>query len=154
MQDLPQRCIKLVITDDQDSDGVGFVQWRPAFYVIGDIAGKPLANFLALLGEWWEYKSNALGHRLEIHYNLHATVGGMADIAGQLAYEPCSICGPMQRVPLGIFEAHPVTSKRIVTLTVQPETGDTVSIVVAGNMSMYHARFDTLGIPGNVTHAS
>ena len=36
--------IRLVIGDQKDPEGVGFVQWRSVFYVAGD-----LINFLLLL---------------------------------------------------------------------------------------------------------
>ena len=40
LQDLQQCGIKLVLTDNQGPDGVGFLQWRPAFYVVGDPSAK------------------------------------------------------------------------------------------------------------------
>ena len=149
LQDLQQCGIKLVLTDNQDPDGVGFVQWRPAFYVVGDPHAKPVTNFLLLLDEWWAYKSKAMGRQLEVQYHPHTSVGDLGDIDEQLAYEHCVVEAPSASVPLGIFEAQPVISKRIVTINVQPEGADTVSILVSGSMWVYRARFDAQGIPGN-----
>ena len=54
--------------------------------------------------------------------------------------------------PLNIFEAQPVTSKRIVTVTVQPESADSVSILMSGNVWVYRARFDAHGVPGSTNY--
>ena len=154
LQDLQSSGIKLVLTDSQDPDGVGtFVQWRAAYYVVGDPNAKPVQNFLLLLDEWWAFKSKAMGRELEVQYHPHASVGGMSDTAGQLTYENCTVEDSSSTVPLGIFEAHPVVSKRIVTVNIQPEGDDTVSILVSGSMWVYRSRFDALGIPGTATAA-
>ena len=46
--------VRLVVADRQDPDGVGFVQWRVAFYVAGN-----LNNFLALLDDWFAFKAKS-----------------------------------------------------------------------------------------------
>ena len=151
LQDMQSSGIKLVLTDSQDPDGVGtFVQWRAAFYVVGDPNAKPVQNFLLLLDEWWTFKSKTMGRELEVQYHPHTSVGDLGGTADHLTYENCTVEGTSPTVPLGIFEAQPVVSKRIVTVTVQPEGGDTVSILVSGNMWVYRARFDAPGIPGTV----
>ena len=43
-----QNLMKLVITDNRDPDGAGFIQWRAAFYVAGQ-SNDDLHNFLYLL---------------------------------------------------------------------------------------------------------
>ena len=47
LEDLAASGIRLVITDKNDPDGVGFVQWRVAFYVAG--REESLGNFMCLL---------------------------------------------------------------------------------------------------------
>ena len=154
LQELQAAGIKLVLTDSQDPDGVGtFVQWRAAFYVVGDPQAKPVQNFLLLLDEWWAFKSKAMGRELEVQYHPHASVGDMGDTAERLSYANCSMEEPSPSLPMGIFEAQPVVSKRIVTVNVQPEGDETVSILVSGNMWVYRARFDAHGIPGTATAA-
>lgn len=148
LQDLQQCGIKLVLTDAQDPDAVGFIHWRVAFYVVGDPSAKPVQNFLLLLDDWWKFKSKAMARDLEVQYHPHISVGDMGDTADQLCYAHCTVEDPSPNVPLGIFEAQPVVSKRIVTLTVQPEGEDTVSILISGNMWVYRSRFDAHGIPG------
>ena len=48
---LAEAGIKLIITDATDPDQVGFIRWRAAFYVTGDVAA--LHNFLYLLDEFF-----------------------------------------------------------------------------------------------------
>ena len=149
LQDMQSCGIKLVLTDSQDPDGVGtFVHWRAAFYVVGDTQAKPVANFMMLLDEFWPFKSKAMGRGLEVFYHPHTSVGCLSDTSGQLAYENCSVENPSPSLPMGIFEAQPVVSKRIVTVNIQPEGDDEVSILVSGNMWVYRSRFDAQGIPG------
>ena len=151
MQDLQQCGIKLVLTDAQDPDGVGtFVQWRAAFYVVGDPQAKPVANFMMLLDEFWPFKAKVMGRDLEVLYHPHTSVGNLSDTSGELAYANCSVEDPSSIMPLGIFEAQPVVSKRIVTINIQPEGPDTASILVSGNLWVYRSRFDAHGIPGIV----
>ena len=71
------------------------------------------------------------------------TMGDWIRIAGVLSYHHAALV-------VFNLEAQPVVGKRIVTVTVQPEGGDTVSILVSGNMWVYRSRFDTHGIPGTV----
>ena len=149
LQDMQSCGIKLVLTDSQDPDGVGtFVHWRAAFYVVGDPQAKPVANFMMLLDEFWPYKSKAMGRELEVFYHPHTSVGDLSDTSDQLAYDNCAVENPSPSLPMGIFEAQPVVSKRIVTVNIQPEGDDAVSILVSGNMWVYRSRFDAQGIPG------
>ena len=48
---LAEAGIKLIVTDTSDPDQVGFIRWRTAFYVAGDVAA--LHNFLYLLDEFF-----------------------------------------------------------------------------------------------------
>ena len=48
---LVEAGIKLVLTDTSDPDRVGFIRWRAAFYVAGDVAA--LHNLLHLLDEFF-----------------------------------------------------------------------------------------------------
>ena len=94
-----------------------------------------------------------MGRELEVQFHPHASVGDLGDTADHLTYENCTVEDSSPTVPLGLFEAQPVVSKRIVTVNVQPEGEDTVSILVSGNMWVYRSRFDAHGIPGTATAA-
>ena len=103
---------------------------------------------MMLLDEFWPFKAKAMGRALEVCYHPHTSVGDLSDISDQLAYANCSVEHPSASTPLGIFEAQPVVSKRIVTVSIQPEGPNTLSILVSGNMWVYRSRFDAHGIPG------
>ena len=93
------------------------------------------------------------GRELDVFYHPHTSVGDLSDTSDQLASENCSVENPSPSLPMGIFDAQPVVSKRIVTVNIQPEGDDTVSILVSGNMWVYRSRFDTQGIPGTAKSA-
>ena len=61
LEDLAASGIRLVITDKNDPDGVGFVQWRVAFYVAGGDAS--LGNFMCLLDSKWRTAHSTRLHR-------------------------------------------------------------------------------------------
>ena len=61
LEDLAASGIRLVITDKNDPDGVGFVQWWVAFYVAGGDAS--LGNFMCLLDSKWRTALNKRLHR-------------------------------------------------------------------------------------------
>ena len=62
-----QALIKLVTTDGQDPDNIGFQRWRNAFYVAGETAA--LLNFIYLLDEFWLHASEAIqGHLMVVLY--------------------------------------------------------------------------------------
>ena len=56
IDDLASAGIRLVITDKADPDGVGYVQWRVAFYVAGqhEVA---LGNVMCLLDQFISWKA-------------------------------------------------------------------------------------------------
>ena len=56
VEDLAASGIRLAISDKNDPDGVGYVQWRVAFYVAGGDAS--LGNFMCLLDPWWRTTHN------------------------------------------------------------------------------------------------
>ena len=55
LEDLASSGIRLVITDKADPDGIGYVQWRVAFYVAGEDAA--LGNFMCLLDQLISWKA-------------------------------------------------------------------------------------------------
>jgi len=139
--------IKLVVADGQDSEGVGYIQWRVAFYVAGEDSVKPLNNFMLLLDDYWKFKAKAMARELEIHLHPHVNV----DITGvwdDLAYANYTLEEPAKTLPMGVFDAQPVVGRRIITLHIQPETQDVLSLLVAGNSWNFRSRLDAHGVSG------
>ena len=55
LDELAKAGIRLVIADSNDPDSVGFVQWRVAFYAVGDDGA--CLNFLSLFDEYLSWKA-------------------------------------------------------------------------------------------------
>ena len=145
LQDLENVAgVRLVVADRTDPEGAGFVQWRPAFYVAGD-----LRNFLLLLDDWFKYKENLLSRDqpFEVHLHPHISVG-VANILEDLEYEHYTLNEPARVLPLGIFEAQPVVGKRIVSLNIQIDTPIQISVVITGNTWSFRSRLDAFGVNG------
>ncbi len=139
LADLEQNAgIKVVITKD-DPEAVGFVRWRIAFYVAG-----ALENFMALLDDFFIYKMRETEKNFEVHVHPHVSVA--IEKKDDLEFEHYVFHEPASALPLGIFEAAPPYSKKIVTVHLQPE-GDTLSVLVTNTWS-YRAGFDAAGIAG------
>ena len=139
--------IRLVLTDRADPDEVGYIQWRVAFYIAGD-AGS-LKNFLYLLDDFFLQKSEAMAREAPFKVHLHPHCGvNLADTWDGLEYGEYTMHDPALKLPLGIFEAQPVTGKRIVRLHLQPESADTMSILVIGQTWNFRTRLDSHGVVG------
>ena len=145
LQDLEQGAgARLVVTDRSDPEDVGFVQWRPAFYVAGD-----LNNFLLLLDAWFVHKESnmAQDQPFEVHLYPHVSV----DIATpweDLEYKHYSRNDPAADLPLSLFEAQPVVGRRIVVFNIQTNGPNEISIVITGNTWSFRSRLDAFGIQG------
>ena len=135
--------MRLVISDQQDPDDVGFVQWRVGFYVAGD-----LNNFLLLLDDWFAYKAKSIASAQPFQVQMLPHVGVEVTVADDFAYEHIDVAEPAVTLPLGIFKCQPCIGKRIVTLNLQIEDENTISVVITGNTWAFRSRLDTFGISG------
>ena len=66
-----------------------------------------------------------------------------------LEFDHCTLEEPTGELPLGVFEAHPVGAKRILTCHIQPQSDDTFDLLISGNNWPYRQRFDQHGIAGS-----
>ena len=140
--------IRLVIGDQKDPEDVGFVQWRSVFYVAGD-----LNNFLLLLDGFFVWKEKSIAQsvpfQVEIHPYLDSVEAG--HVWDDLEYKEYSYNEPTKDLPLKIFEAAPPYGKRIVTLQMELEGTDKVSLVFSGRLYEYRDRFIAKEIGGGFT---
>ena len=65
-----------------------------------------------------------------------------------LEYKEYSYNEPTKDLPLKIFEAPPPYGKRIVTINIETEGSDKVSLIFAGRIYEYRDRFQAKEIPG------
>ena len=141
-----QALIKLVVTDARDKDGVGtFRRWRPTFYVAGNEAS--LHNCLYLLDEFWTFTSKSRADHVMVNLHPHINVD-IADCWDKFEYESYTLDEPGKTLPMGVFEAHPVQGKRILSMTMQVETQNVASLVFSGATWEFRQTFDSLHIPG------
>ena len=139
--------VRLVIAGGQDPEAAGFVNWRVAFYVAGD-----LNNFLALLDDWFVFKAATREQPFEVRLLPHSGVQVQANEHWQ--YEHYSLSEPSSTLPLLFFEAQPCVGKRIVTLNMQVESERELSVVITGNTWAFRQRLDAHGVQGGYTEAA
>ena len=137
--------IRLVIADATDPDGAGFVQWRVCFYVAGDL--KAIHNFLILFDGFIAFKAKQMAKTFEVRLHPHKEVD-LNPVWDDLTYEGYLLEEPAASLPLPLFSAQPVIGKKVVCLHLQPESSDTMSIIIQGPTYVFRSRFDEHGITG------
>ena len=141
--------VRLVVADRTDLDDVGFVQWRVAFYVAGDIN-----NFLLLLDDFFVYKAKAIAREQPFQVQIFPHTGVKLTVADDLTWEHTQINEQTAAPPLAVFEAQPCIGKRIVVLNIQIENENTISVVITGNTWAFRSRLDTFGVSGGYQSGS
>ena len=102
--------------------------------VVIKVAADTLKNFMFLLDSWFCYKERLMARAQPCEVRLHPHTGvDIADVWDDLQYEHYTLNEPEAKLPLGIFEAQPVGTKKPITLNVQIESEAVLSIVVTGN---------------------
>ena len=138
--------IKLILTNTEDPDNVGcFVQWRVAFYVAG--ADGSLKNFMLLIDDFFKFKEQQMAreHPFEVHVYPHIGITLSED---DLEYEHYKFNEPAKSLPLKIFEAHPCAGKRIITLHIEVQSDNIISLLFAGNTWQYRVSLEDRGVLG------
>ena len=105
----------------------GFVQWRVALYVAGD-----LNNFLLLLDDFFVYKAKAIAREQPFQVQIFPHTGVEVTVLDDFSYEHVELMEQTATPPLKIFEAQPCIGKRIVVLNVQIEDDNMLSILITG----------------------
>ena len=147
LTDLQQKAgIKLVVTDRSDPDEIGFQQWRVAFYIAGsEIA---LKNFLYLLDSFFLHQSECMARERHFEVHVYPHIGiDIADARAHFSFEHYIMNDPALKLPLGIFQAQPV-SKKIVQMHIQPESAYIMSVLLTGATWNFRSRLDAHGVAG------
>ena len=86
---------------------------------------------------------------MQRQYEFVFDILGVAScLQDDLEYKEYSYNEPTKDLPLKIFEAPPPYGKRIVTINIETEGSDQVSLIFAGRIYEYRDRFQTKEIPG------
>ena len=131
--------VRLIVTDRADPDDVGYKQWRVAFYCVD------LPNFLLLLDGFFKYKDRQSTQPFQVVIHPHS---GIDVSLSDLEYKYYVVEEPKRELPLHIFEAQPVITKRITWMNIQIESETVISIIFTGNLWPYRQRLDKLGVFG------
>ena len=144
-QELAQQAlIKLVLADTADPDEVGFIRWRAAFYVAGGDV-EALHNLMFLLDSFFLFVNE--GREEKVTVSLYPYLGvDIAPIWDDINYPNYLLYDPERHPPLGIFEAQPPQGKRIMHMTIQPESEIHASFVFHGCTWLFRDALDFYGI--------
>ena len=95
--------VKLILSDKNDPDGAGFIQWRTAFYVAG--AEGSVKNLFLLLDDFFSWKMKAMQKEVEVHIYQH----GKQELADtdDFDYEHYTLHEADEVLPLKWFECSP-----------------------------------------------
>ena len=63
-------------------------------------------------------------------------------------YKPLTVSEPAKDLPLKWFEAHPVTSSRILTFHIQIEDDKTFNLLITGNTWLFREALEKHGVSG------
>ena len=108
---------------------MGFVQWRPVFYVVGNV--DALNNAMLFLDEFFIYVHNATAKEtcVDVHITPHTNVS-IDSSWDDLTYEGFTLNEATQKPPLGFFEASPIFGKRVATFSIELHGDHSLSIVI------------------------
>ena len=143
-----EAAVKMVVADRTDPDGVGFQQWRVAFYCVD------LQSFLMLLDGWFKYKEVQIAREqpFEVQLRPHSSCDIDIDI-DDFSYEHYTLHEKARELPLHVFQAQPVIGKRITTLNLQISSDTVFDLVITGHNWPFRATLDAFGIHGGYQEA-
>jgi hypothetical protein len=142
--------IRLVMADKNDPDGVGFVQWRVAWYVAGEDGS--VSNFLSLWDDYLVWKTKAMAKDIETHFFPHTGIDELdSKIESELNYEHYHFHPPAaeEELPLKWHEAAPCIGKRVATCHLTSSESE-LKFIFSGNTWVFRDAMDEHGIKGRL----
>lgn len=131
-----------------DTPPVGtFVPWRIAWYVAGDSA-ECIENFMFLMDSFFFHRVEQSQKDVDVHVYQPGKQTLNADFFEELSHKSYEFHGADEEAPLKFFEAQPVTSKRVLTITIQPSSGTHVSIMIGGSTWAFRDALSEAGVSG------
>ena len=130
--------------------GVGFVQWRVAWYVAGE-DGDCVLNFLALWDDFMVSKSKAMAKDIECHFHPHKGFDCLEQSkVDDMNYGHYTLHDPAEEseLPLKWNEAAPCIGKRVLTCHLTAENETELKFIWSGNTWAFRDAMDEYGIKG------
>ena len=146
-----QHHIKLVLTDKNDPDSVGFVQWRVAFYVAGTALNLRFA--LDLLDHFFRYRERTETDRPFARLQAVYTITTLLDTtlsANDFEVPSTVVRADVFQFPF--YAAAPPFGRRLICCIFDVD-GDNISAVVTGNTYPFRALLDAAEIGGDYAPA-
>ena len=86
-----------------------------------------------LFDAYLQFKTKQLARATPFEVHIHPLVDvDIASLIENMSYAPIHHHNPGSDLPLKVFEAHPVTSKKILSFYFAPESTEEVSRVITG----------------------
>ena len=134
------------------SKGVGYVQWRVAWYVAGEDGS--VANFLSLWDDYLVFKTKAMAKDIELHIFPHTGIDELeqSKMEAELNYEHYHFHAPAEEseLPLKWHEACPVIGKRVATCHLTASSETELKFIWSGNTWAFRDAMDEHGVKGFV----
>ena len=73
----------------------------------------------------------------------------LASLEEDMNYKPLTVSEPTKDLPLKWFEAHPVTSARILTFYIQVQDDKTFDLLITGNTWLFRETLEKHGVAGH-----
>ena len=146
--------VSSIPTRTVDPDDVGYVPYRPAFYVEEDSTGERLENFMNLMDEFFAHLqgSDEFTGPLEETIEPHEGVVLPNFEAQSLVHVPTSLRDAQMELSLKIFDAYPPNgqseARHLVRASIQIESDDTMGVVFSGKTFPFRRRFEDAGVGG------
>lgn len=140
--------IKVVLTDGNDPDCVGFVPWRVAFYVAGSAPDR-IDFIINLLDNFFAYRQRTEQQRafpmLEAVYTV-TTLAACTVAASDL--EISSTLTQSDEFSFCFYEAAPPFGRRLICCVIDIE-GSNISALISGNTYPFRTALDDADIGGD-----
>ena len=143
--------IRLVMADKNDPDGVGFVQWRTAWYVAGEDGS--VLNFLSLWDDYLMWRTKAMAKDIETHLFPHTGIDELEQSKiDEFNYEHYHVHAPSEEkdMPLKWHEAAPCIGKRVATCHLNASSETELKFIWSGNTWVFRDAMDEHGIKGRL----
>ena len=156
IQQLQDECsIRYILGDKNDPQDIGFVQWRSAFYAVGD--EDSLNNFLLLLDGFWVHLAEKMAREKNFDVHIHTCLRTNVDkVWDTLEYDSWSLHppAPSAELPLKVFESRPPFGTKVCTMSVEVDDDSHMSIVISNAPFATRDKFEAAGIKGGRCNAT
>ena len=136
----------VTLTGDDDPMSVGFLKWRVAFYIAGNL--EALHNFLNMLDDFFVWRQTHPRAREttfagDTIWNIRPHIDiDLAGVVADFTFHTAHCHEPTANLPLNVFEAQPPVGKKVVAASFEFPDETHVTIIWSGSLWVYRDRFE------------